>query len=325
MNGDGRSGDRAFIPDPSREADATLAAQMKALVGEQFAERRETVSSPVSAEWPRATAVAGRGRSRSTSSGDRRFRERWANRVTPNVYFQNVLAGVDQLVHGSESLRGWGSQATPDPVLLVPRGFDARCSAIPVRRESALRRTRVGRAIGRDPFRIVIDFSFNLSVDYDLQQLRRAVEPVRDGRGLAASIRGFTRGVLSLEHFQHLQVVDRSKRFALSEQGSGLSAPNRRFGVLREGARNHIPLGQFLAQGQGGAGKAELDSVRATQKKYWKIFWEQPEIAGAIVTPSQRELMPMFKSMLATPMKDREHSQWQFGYPMTFADKPRTK
>jgi len=27
-------------------------------------------------------------------------------------------------VHGN-SLRGWGSPATPDPVLLVPRGFDA--------------------------------------------------------------------------------------------------------------------------------------------------------------------------------------------------------
>ena len=86
-----------------------------------------------------------------------------------------------------------------------------------------------------------------------------------------------------------------------------------------------VPLGQFLAAGQGGAGKAELDSVRATQKKYWKIFWEQPEIAAAIVTPSQRELIPMFKSMVATPMKEREHSQWQFGHPITFVDKPRTK
>jgi hypothetical protein len=30
----------------------------------------------------------------------------------------------------------------------------------------------------------------------------------------------------------------------------------------------------------------------------------------------------MFKSMLATPMKDRENSQWQFGYPVQFRDKP---
>jgi hypothetical protein len=86
----------------------------------------------------------------------------------------------------------------------------------------------------------------------------------------------------------------------------------------------YIPLGEFLARGQGGAGKAELDSAKATEKKYWKVFWEQPEIAGSIVTPSQRELMPLFKAMLATPMKEREHSQWRFGDPVKLADKPKT-
>ena len=47
------------------------------------------------------------------------------------------------------------------------------------------------------------------------------------------------------------------------------------------------------------------------------------EIADSIVTVSQRELVPMFKSMLAVPMKDRENSQWQFGQPVTLVDKPR--
>jgi hypothetical protein len=67
----------------------------------------------------------------------------------------------------------------------------------------------------------------------------------------------------------------------------------------------------------------ELDSVQKTQKKYWEIFWEQPEIAGAIVTPAQRELMPMFARILQVPMEDRKNSQWQFGHPVTFADKPK--
>jgi hypothetical protein len=85
----------------------------------------------------------------------------------------------------------------------------------------------------------------------------------------------------------------------------------------------YIPLGQFLAQREGGAGKAELDSVVATQKLYWKVFWRQPEIADSIVTVSQRELVPMFKNMLAVPQQEREHSQWQFGNPVTFVDPPR--
>ena len=87
----------------------------------------------------------------------------------------------------------------------------------------------------------------------------------------------------------------------------------------------YVPLGEFLAQGQGGAGKAELDSVQATQKAYWKIFWEQPEIADSIVTPSQKELSPDAERHGERPKKDREHSQWQFGHPVAYSDRPAPK
>ena len=64
----------------------------------------------------------------------------------------------------------------------------------------------------------------------------------------------------------------------------------------------------------------EIDSVLTAQKAYWKIFWEQPEIADSIVTSSQKELFPMMKSIVSVPKRDREHSQWQFGNPVTFVD-----
>jgi hypothetical protein len=85
----------------------------------------------------------------------------------------------------------------------------------------------------------------------------------------------------------------------------------------------YVPLGEFLARGGGVAGKAELDSAKATDKLYWKIFWEQPDTVGEILTPAQRELMPMVEAMIATTKKEREQSQWSFGNPVTFADKPR--
>ena len=70
------------------------------------------------------------------------------------------------------------------------------------------------------------------------------------------------------------------------------------------------------------ASKASVDSASAAHKRYWEIFWKQPEIAAEIVNPTQRDLIPMFKSMLAVPMADRKHSQWQFGYPVQFVDRP---
>ena len=67
-------------------------------------------------------------------------------------------------------------------------------------------------------------------------------------------------------------------------------------------------------------GKTELDSAAGAEKAYWKVFWEQPEIADSIVTATQKELFPMLRGMVGVPKKEREHSQWVFGNPVTFAD-----
>ncbi|MGI8400614.1 MAG: hypothetical protein ACR2NS_03275 [Gemmatimonadaceae bacterium] len=165
-----------------------------------------------------------------------------------------------------------------------------------------------------------LPISFNLSTDYPLQQLRRAVEGGAGWqRRSADSIAAFYLSNTSSVHKMFLEQTDllfltKVQVAALEKADSVFSAQVRAL---------YIPLGEYLARGQGGAGKAELDSANATSKLYWKVFWVQPEIVAAIVTPSQRELIPFFKGMLATPMKEREHSQWQFGNPVTFADKPK--
>ena len=78
----------------------------------------------------------------------------------------------------------------------------------------------------------------------------------------------------------------------------------------------YVPLGEYLASRTGEPGKAELDSVQATTKGYWKVFWEQPEIAIVVLTSTQRELFPMLVRMAATSKEDRLNSQWQFGNPV---------
>jgi ABC-type transport system substrate-binding protein len=45
-------------------------------------------------------------------------------------------------------------------------------------------------------------------------------------------------------------------------------------------------------------------------------------IADSIITSTQRELMPMMKGMVQVPQKEREHSQWQFGFPVKLAGAP---
>jgi hypothetical protein len=326
VNGDGRGADRAFVPNPDALAatDPALAAQLRALLADGGPAARRCVLENLG-------RVAARNGCRGpwTQSLNVQWRPplpaRWGRRISPNVYFQNVLGGVDQLLHGSASARGWGTDAAPDPVLLVPRGFDPAASRFRYDVNPRFADTRPGRTLPLNPFRIVIDFSFQLSTDFDLQQLRRAVEPVRSPAGwqrrTADSLAAF---YLSRTSSIHKALITESDSLFLS--ASQVKALRRADSVYSAEVRAlYVPLGQFLAQGQGGAGKAELDSVRATQTLYWKVFWRQPEIADSIVTVSQRELVPMFKGMLAVPQKDREHSQWQFGNPVTFVDVPRTR
>jgi hypothetical protein len=322
VNGDGRSGDRAFIPNPAVETDAALASQLRTLLASGSGAARSCLQ-----------ANLGRAVERNGCRGPwtQSFSMQWtpqiplkfARRVNANLYLQNVLAGIDQLAHGSAELRGWGSPAAPDPTLLIPRGFDANAKRFKYDVNARFADTRPGHTLFRDPFRLVLDFSIDLSVAYDLQQLRRAVEPVKGPGGwIRRGADSLTAFYLSNTSDIHKVLMAESDSLFLS--ASQMAALRRADSVFSARVRAiYKPLGEFLAKGQGGAGKAELDSVQATQKMYWKIFWEQPEIADSIVTPAQRELIPLFKSMLAVPKPQREHSQYQFGRPVTLVDRPR--
>ncbi|HEX6629346.1 MAG TPA: hypothetical protein VF105_15455, partial [Gemmatimonadaceae bacterium] len=321
VNGDGRGGDRAFVPDPAGTSDTNLASQLRALLAGGSPVARDCLRENLGRVAPR-NGCRGPWTQSLNIQWSPPIPGKWRRRVTPYVYLQNVMAGVDQLVHG-DNLRGWGSPASPSPVLLIPRSFDVATGRFNYDVNPRFADTRPGHNLLRNPFRIVIDFSFELSTDFDLQQLRRAVEPVKSQRGwarrsadsLAAFYLSSTSDVykLVLEQSDSL-FLTRSQIAALTRADSAFSAQVRAI---------YVPLGEFLARGAGVAGKAELDSAKASDKLYWKVFWEQPDTVGEILTPAQRELMPMVKGMVATTKKERENSQWRFGHAVTFADKPK--
>jgi hypothetical protein len=313
VNGDGRSYDRAFIPNPAAESDQALAAGLRSLMDGGSPTARSCLHAYLG-------KVADRNGCRGpwTQSLNVQWRpptpQRWNGRVVPVVYLQNILAGVDQLFHGNDGLRGWGSPTTPDPVLFVPRGYDAASKRFRYDVNPRFADTRPSRTLYREPFRIVVDFSLQLSTSYSLQQLRRAVEPVKTAEGWqrrsADSIAAFYLQNTSSVHKALLEQTD--SLFLSRQQVAALQAADSVFSDrVREVFRQ---LGEYLARGNGKAGRAEVDSAATAMKSYWRIFWEQPEIADSIVTPAQKALFPMLVGMVETPKKEREHSQWRFGH-----------
>jgi hypothetical protein len=322
VNGDGRGLDRAFVPDPARAADPVAAASLRTLLDAGSPTARRCLGAYLDRVVERNGC-----RGPWTQSLNVQYQpvmpRRWGRRLTPSIYLQNILAGIDQLVHGS-NMRGWGSPATPDPVLFVPRGFDATAQRFRYDVNPRFADTRPNRTLLREPFRIVIDFSLQLSTDYGLQQLRRAVEPVKSREGWrrrsADSIAAFYLTNTSSVHKAILEETD-----SLLLTNAQVAALKRADSVFSDRVLDvYRPLGEYLARGNGAAGKAEMDSANTTQKAYWRIFWEQPEIADSILTSTQKQLFPMLGHLVSVPKKQRENSQWQFGHPVKMPTAPPT-
>lgn len=316
VNGDGRGGDRAFIPNPALTTDAALATGIASLLANGSGAARDCLEENLG-------HVPGRNSCRGpwTQSVNVQWSiptpRQWDNRVRPTLYLQNVLAGMDQLLHGSNGLHGWGSPNAPDPVLLHVRGFDAANKAFRYDVNPRFADTRPGHTLALNPFRIVLDVSLNLSTDYNLQRLRRAVEPARTSEGYrlrsADSLTSFyLKRTSSLFKWLVYQsdslLLTRAQVAALQRADSVYSARVRAV---------YAPLGEFLASSRGAAGPAQLDSVQAAEKRYGQVFWEQPEIADSIITPVQRELVPFLKDMLKMTAKQREGSRYSMGFPVT--------
>lgn len=302
VNGDGRTLDRAFVPDPRAELDPSVAVGIRSLVQSGSAVARNCLAAHLGAMPGRNTC---RGAvSHSLNIQWRPPMPRFARRMVASAYLQNVLARRQFI----------------DPVLLVPKGFDMGTRRFLYDVNSRFGSNQTGRAVQRAPFRLVIDVAMNLSTDFNVQQLRRAVEPVRVGndwrRRTADSIASFYLSRTSSIH--KMLLAERDSLFLSATQVEMLRLADS---VYSERVRAIFsPLGELLAHGHGSAGKAELDSVMVTQKAYWQTFWEQPEIAAEIVTPSQRALVQMLTSLLQTPPEARKTGRAMFGHPVKIVD-----
>jgi hypothetical protein len=330
IDGDGRANDRAFVPNPNTDTDAATRAQMQALLASAPGNIRSCLSAQLG-------GVAARQSCRGPWTQQMNLLYRpplpsiRGRNATMNVVFENPLAGLDQLLHGADGLRGWGTQAVPDPVLLVPRGFDAAGQRFRYDVNPRFGDTRAFRTLSRVPFRIVMDISVDLSVPYDLQTLRRAIEPVK-GRDKATNKTTWTRrnadSVASLylsrtSNLHRVLLAESDSLFLTKDQITRLLAADSAYSERIRGL--YKPLSAFLAeQPDGAAGKAALDTVQATTRQYWPIFWEQVDLAMDVLNQQQRELMPLFNNMSAVTKEERRNARWTFGYPVPLVhNRPR--
>jgi hypothetical protein len=182
VNGDGLANDRAFVFDPARTTDPALAAGMRDLLAHTSPQARDCLVRQFGRAAGRSSCEGPWSASFNASlrlDGGQVFHQ---DRMALTINFANPLGGLDQLLHGSSGLRGWGTRPAPDPVLLDVRGFDAGASrflyAVNPRFGSTASATNTIRA----PFRVTIDVSIDIAPPQAEQQLDRWLRPGRSGR-----------------------------------------------------------------------------------------------------------------------------------------------
>lgn len=124
INGDGASNDRAFLFDPAATTDTALAGGMSRVltnvsggVADCLLAQLGTIAERNSCRNPWTQSLDVRAAFSPTLPG-------MGRRLEISADFSNVLAGMDQLLHGRDDLHGWGQPNRLDGTLLYPRGYD---------------------------------------------------------------------------------------------------------------------------------------------------------------------------------------------------------
>jgi hypothetical protein len=111
-------------------------------------------------------------------------------RVSIALVAVNPLAGLDQLLHGTENLHGWGQPSRPDATLLYVRGFDAANSRYIYQVNERFGDNVSSRTAFRTPFMLGIQARLQVGPDRQREMLQGMLAALNN-RGGAAGPGGF--------------------------------------------------------------------------------------------------------------------------------------
>ena len=203
VNGDGLSNDRAFVFTP-QASDTALARGMSQLLSSASSRVRQCLTEQFgrivgrnSCEGPWTSTAAATITLNPQKLG-------WDNRTTVSLNISNPFAGVDELLHGSSHMQGWGQPAAPDPTLLRVRGYDPVSGGFKYDVNQRFGDTRFASSSLRLPFILTLEAKVRLGGDVDHQGLANIIGPGRTRRGEKRNVQQM-RGLLLQSFFNPLQ------------------------------------------------------------------------------------------------------------------------
>jgi hypothetical protein len=230
INGDGARNDQAFVFNPATTSDTAVANGMRRVLA--------TAPGSVVDCLTRAFGrVAGRaactGPWQSTLDLQANIRPTFFNldrRLTLTVGTQNLLGGIDQLVHGANDLHGWGATVRPDATLLTVKGFDPTRDAYLYAVNERFGQTAGTANAFRVPFQLTLQARLSVGPDPVRDRLRGIFAAGRNGAPsaldrLTSAVPSLVDSVLARKDTLALTPQQITKLHALSDSLKAANAP----------------------------------------------------------------------------------------------------
>lgn len=295
VNGDGLANDRAFVVDPARARAAgenTVATEMQRLLDTGPSGVRKCLASQLG-----RAALRNSCRGPWTASLYLNINIAARDLGLPNrsrilLTIANPLAGLDQLLHGSEGLHGWGQPTAPDPTLYAVTGFDAASQRFRYAVNPSFGDTRPGRSTLRAPFALRLQVSTPIGATFGRQQLDDALGPGRFRKGERLTVDEIKRRYANIIFNPVPMILDaRDSLLLTKEQETRLRAMHARYRAVADTVL--IALAKdFGALPERYDVADAMRRVRAARERLFAAVEVLSRDLRETLTPDQREQLP---------------------------------
>jgi hypothetical protein len=308
INGDGASNDRAFIFDPSRVADTAVSRGLRDLLNNGSASARDCLTRQINTIAGRSSCVGPWSATFNAALVIPRL-PKTNGRMQATLNLSNPLGGLDQLLHGSDKLHGWGSTPLVDGTLYQVRGFDQATRQFVYQVNPRFGSTNPSTSTLRSPFRITLDIRYDYGRNGEEQRLDlnlRIKPPLVGTRASADTIKtrylksGFTDLYFVMLRFADSLALTRAQTESIQAEEKVL---------LAKADTIYAGLAAYLVGLPPSYDATEaVKHVTAANDTAWKtIYAESPFIRELLTAGQLRRLPPPIFSMVTS-----EHPQGRF-------------
>jgi len=209
----------------------------------------------------------------------------------------NPLAGLDQLLHGSDNLKGWGQPNRADPTLLYVSGFDPINKRFIYTVNDRFGDNPASRAAIRTPFQVALQARLQVGPDRQRDLLEGTLRGINGNRaaggrgGRNFDLRTIVNRVAPNPVAAILGLKDSLKLGLTDEQLARLNAVADSLTAKNDSLIADVE--QQLAKGQGGADLAAVfPNIQPRLQQARNNYLAAIKSAQAILTPEQWRMLP---------------------------------